>query len=806
MNRKSINSKTFSGVIWKSFPVFLLLMFTISFVSADYSTTIDGKSTLVLENNASFDFLSWFRHTFGITQFSVVGDSQNADRTPRQTWTATTPQSIFINVPSLCTSGHGLLDVFVPNYGTPYMEYKDNFNGNEGIWLGSGGIIELYCVAHPEPTSNSNCQSWVGADSIKKTATCVASGKTQGGYYCTADGVTESAIPYNKNSFGYCSDNVYRDCWYVSGSTCEKRHYSGETRTCSQIGTYGGATLYSSLSTCQSNIPVTCTSFAYSAWGTCNNGVQTRTVTSSSPSGCTGGSPVLSQSCTTSTPNNWVTSPSECTGTKPIGCADKRCVATAAECGTCEWTCPSYGAKECNNGQSRTCALQNSNCGSWTNWTNDSTCATNVTAPTGVSDIRVTIQVMPNNYVLGTPDTFTLTLKNFGDKAGTINVEAGFYSPNYAKNVAQLYSSFPIDLFSVVLPTPNCNPAENFVATKSVQLDSGESTTITLTINPETAFVTYPNAGEYDLKAQPLTSFWGLYTQCLGGYTNEAGKKGKGGMFDYDQNYPVSCGSGFLGLGDIDVFCDGADIGDCYGTKLTLTNTCQITSTVDVVLKNVTPTITTDQIINQTGLSGMKKVSLTEDEISSATNDVLFTSSCLQSTECLPKVNYSTSCVTISSLRGDGTLDVAKTTSFFNKVDTITSSALTGAGLGIGVGILGCIGGNLLTATGVFVEVGLPLAVISCPALFTGATSVGGAIVGAAAGNIISANPSDPLLKKLQAHDENSVGICTAEPELGINNFIKSLAFISITGNKTTDGFIIAGLALFFILIIFLRK
>ena len=40
-----------------------------------------------------------------------------------------------------------------------------------------------------------------------------------------------------------------------------------------------------------------CTSFTYSAWGTCTNGTQTRTVTSSSPSGCTGGNPVLSQSC-----------------------------------------------------------------------------------------------------------------------------------------------------------------------------------------------------------------------------------------------------------------------------------------------------------------------------------------------------------------------------------------------------------------------------------------------------------------------------------------------------------------------------
>ncbi len=41
--------------------------------------------------------------------------------------------------------------------------------------------------------------------------------------------------------------------------------------------------------------------YTYSAWSTCQNGTQTRTVLSSSPSGCTG-TPVLSQSCSATTP------------------------------------------------------------------------------------------------------------------------------------------------------------------------------------------------------------------------------------------------------------------------------------------------------------------------------------------------------------------------------------------------------------------------------------------------------------------------------------------------------------------------
>ena len=45
--------------------------------------------------------------------------------------------------------------------------------------------------------------------------------------------------------------------------------------------------------------PPTCTSFTYSAFGPCQpNGTQTRTVVTSSPAGCTGGTPVLTQTCT----------------------------------------------------------------------------------------------------------------------------------------------------------------------------------------------------------------------------------------------------------------------------------------------------------------------------------------------------------------------------------------------------------------------------------------------------------------------------------------------------------------------------
>ena len=47
------------------------------------------------------------------------------------------------------------------------------------------------------------------------------------------------------------------------------------------------------------NEAITCTSFTYSNWGECqSNNKQTRTVTSSSPAGCSGGNPIISQACT----------------------------------------------------------------------------------------------------------------------------------------------------------------------------------------------------------------------------------------------------------------------------------------------------------------------------------------------------------------------------------------------------------------------------------------------------------------------------------------------------------------------------
>jgi pectate lyase len=74
----------------------------------------------------------------------------------------------------------------------------------------------------------------------------------------------------------------------------------GSSAVCHVVATSVAAPAASATSTVTVTSPATtCSSFTYSGWGACQpNNTQTRTVLTSSPAGCAGGSPVLSQACT----------------------------------------------------------------------------------------------------------------------------------------------------------------------------------------------------------------------------------------------------------------------------------------------------------------------------------------------------------------------------------------------------------------------------------------------------------------------------------------------------------------------------
>lgn len=405
-------------------------------------------------------------------------------------------------------------------------------------------------------------------------------------------------------------------------------------------------------------------------------------------------------------------------------------------------------------------------------------------------DIRLNGEVSVGAPSLGGgPTTIKVPLKNFGTKEETINLEAGFYSPNYATEVARLYSTFP--LFSSV-PAPNCNPAEEFVKTKKVTILPGKSETVEISVNPYSSFVTY-DVGTHDLRTEPPVWFAGLYKQCLGGYTNEAGTTGKAVMFDYGE-YSMQCPLSLFGS---DILCGGEKSGTCKVNTFEITNKCEITSTVDVV-NGTDPSAS----ITKTNLISAKKLSLTKDVISKSTSQELLASSCLTSSECIlvpeDMEDYTSSCTSIAKLRSDEILTETDTNNLFKNAKTITKGAVYGAA----GGVVAC-----LIAAGPIFALG-PGAFLASPAILGGCAAVGVLFGGVGTSIFIDLTHNDKLLDYLQAENANAVGICTKESKSNLDSYFKWAAFFDVTGdgNKDgTDGLIIV-VVLGALLLVILRK
>ncbi len=105
-------------------------------------------------------------------------------------------------------------------------------------------------------------------------------------------GAHEVGAVFNSTTNLVCTSFTYSD-WSLCNNGTQIR-----TVTATFPGDCtGGTPILSQTCTMPAPAEVTCTSFTYSGWSTCSNGSQTRTVTSSSPAGCTGGTPTLTQSC-----------------------------------------------------------------------------------------------------------------------------------------------------------------------------------------------------------------------------------------------------------------------------------------------------------------------------------------------------------------------------------------------------------------------------------------------------------------------------------------------------------------------------
>ncbi len=165
--------------------------------------------------------------------------------------------------------------------------------------------LAAYDAAHGNPPNTTSC-SFCHTSPPSLNAT----GQT----------LLASANPPGSTNFDYCSIGPATGSCAPPPQTCTSFTYS-DWGACQPDGTQTRTVISSSPAGCTGGTPVlsqtctyvpppsTCTSFTYSDWGACQpDGTQTRTVVSSSPTGCTGGSPVLTQSCTYVPPSQTCTS------------------------------------------------------------------------------------------------------------------------------------------------------------------------------------------------------------------------------------------------------------------------------------------------------------------------------------------------------------------------------------------------------------------------------------------------------------------------------------------------------------------
>lgn len=758
--------------------VISILLLNLFLINADTPTNpLTGYGT----SSGATAFFEYLNHIIGPTLFSVVGDDRACSRTEDYEWHFNDGDVFSTYASTIGTdfNGHIVQDVRFDdcpdkiyalfNHGEVYhgvVETKDNLYAQ----CSNGPChVQVYCCPNPEPTDN-RCPT--GETLVTKT--CTPYQDMQNTFYMCPG---ETRIPYEFSSYKYCSlSESIMTCYYRDGSVCGSRNYSKSQypNSCESYS-YQGGKLYSSKATCQGELGKCITDLECPSGKTCSNG-----------------------QCASCTP--------DCSGKT---CGNDGC---GGVCGTCDYS----SNKICSNGQCisgtepPTCSdgIKNSNeegidCGG-----SCTVCGTPTTDDLSqiitVSNIKLpSYPEWINPFQSPTQEkSFSVTLKNSADKVEVVNVEAGFYTYNYARDVAKLFS-----IYSSVAPQPitNCVGTEPFVKTMAVTLQAGETKTITIKISPINAYVTYPIGENYILDQIKLTSFLGVMAHagenaCCKKLPNFEGcATGTGGYIDskYDPGYYTSDQSIYLTTSPIT--CNGAVYGK-IDYKVIGKDTLSISKSYkdcikyEFYMQNGTIDLNaTKQYLDEVGsFEGLKKYSLTRDEIKSFPIQDLIASACLSSKECLDRENYSVSCIRLNKLKEEGLIGETEVTDMAQKAKLTFGGSVLGGGIALTVCAASAVAG--------------PVAFIAC--------GIGGAMIGAASGygltEIVGGagdffSKEDTLTKAIKSGDSTSYGICTAEPKtFNYCQYTQWAGFFTIPGtDKCLSGLIIILVGLGIIILLF---
>lgn len=269
--------------------------------------------------------------------YPTGGESLSTGQTYAISWTSANVSSIYIYLVDLRKDPNLIMELRervaativsnIANTGSYTWTVPSGYTGSQYQILVTNApvagsynfsISNTFTIAASSTTSECVEGNWSSAIS---PSTCPSSGaqtKTWTKVGTCSGGVSHSTTEtiscvYQDTT---CTDSYWRYTLYPS--TCPSTGI--QTRTWERAGLCSGGVSHPATETvsCTYTVP-TCTSFTYSDWSACSSyGIQTRTVAISSPSGCTGGNPITTQSCTpTCTDSNWTysLSPSTCPST-----------------------------------------------------------------------------------------------------------------------------------------------------------------------------------------------------------------------------------------------------------------------------------------------------------------------------------------------------------------------------------------------------------------------------------------------------------------------------------------------------------